>query len=233
MFKRRCYVNDRSRRGIVVSPMSSLFNWFIALFAGFWLFLAFRGMAREFKRADRFKLIVAVLYFLILVGAGGFFAAALSATGVLKLPTYREWPAGYVRGVVTAADGKYIVPLVPSGRVQLYDAQWHFIRGWNVDAGGGDFKVECSPDALIEVFTARGERHYSFTEDGHLVASTRILPETFASLPTGESVVVPTQALLWVFSSPFLSWAVAVIGFVGLAILKKIGKSAAERHCST
>ena len=139
--------------------MGSLFNWFIALFAGFWLFLAARGMVREFKRADRFKWIVAVMYFLILTGAGGFFAAFLSASGVLKLPSYREWPAGYVRGVVTAADGKYIVPLIPSGRVQLYDPQWHFIRGWNLDAGGGDFKVECSPDGLIDVFTARGERH--------------------------------------------------------------------------
>jgi hypothetical protein len=206
--------------------MSSLFNWFIALFAGFWLFLAARGMVREFKRSDRFKWIVAVMYFVILIGAGGFFAASLSATGVLKLPSYREWPAGYVRGVVTAADGKYIVPLVPSGRVQLYDPQWHFIRGWNVDAGGGDFKVECSPDGLIEVFTARGERHYSFTEDGHWVAP-RTLPETFASLPSGDSVVVPTPPLLWVFSSPFLSWGLAVIGFVGLAILKKIGSRAA------
>jgi hypothetical protein len=213
--------------GAFVMPMSSLFNWFIALFAGFWLFLAARGMVREFKRGGRFKWVLAVMYSIILVGAGGFFAASLSATGVLKLPTYREWPAGYVRGVVTAADGKYIVPLVPSGRIQLYDPQWHFIRGWNVDAGGGDFKVECSPDGRIEVFTARGERHYSFTEDGHLVASTRILPETFASLPSGDSVVVPTPPLLWVFSSPFLSWGLAVIGFVGLAILKKIGSRAA------
>jgi hypothetical protein len=211
-----------------VSPMSSLFNRCIALFAGFWLFLAFRGMAREFKRPGPLKWIVGVMYFVILIGAGGFFAAALSATGVLRLPTYREWPAGYVRGVATAADGKYIVPLVPSGRVQIYDAQWHFIRGWNVDAGGGDFKVECSPDGLIEVFTARGERHYSFTEDGHLVASARILPETFASLPTGGSVVVPTQALLWIFSSPFLSWALAVVGFVGLAILKKLSSGGAQ-----
>jgi hypothetical protein len=207
--------------------MRSLFNWLIVLFAGFWFFLAARGMARDFKRADRLRWTVAVMYFLILIGAGGFFAAALSAMGVLKLPTYREWPAGYVRGVVTAADGKYIVPLVPSGRVQLYDTQWHFIRGWNVDAGGGAFKVECSQDGLIEVVTARGNRHYSFTEEGHLVALTRILPETFASLPTGEPVVVPTQALLWIFSSPFLSWAVAVIGFVGLAILKKIGSRTA------
>jgi hypothetical protein len=213
--------------GIFIASMGSLFGLFLALFAGFWLFLAGRGMAREFKKTDRFKWIVAVMYLLILVGASGFFAAALSATGVLKLPTSREWPAGYVSGVVTAADGKYIVPLVPSGRVQLYDSQWHFIRGWNVDAGGGDFKVQYSPDGVIEVFTARGEHHYSFTEDGHLISSTRILPNSLSSLPKGQSVVVPTSPLLWVFSSPFLSWGVMVIGFVGMAILKKIGRRAA------
>jgi hypothetical protein len=122
--------------------MGSLFGMLVALFAGFWLFFAARGMAREFKRADRFKWIVGVMYFFVLIGASGFFAAALSAVGIFKLPSSREWPAGYVSGVVTTPDGKYIVPLVPSGRVQLYDSQWHFIRGWNVDAGGGDFKVQ-------------------------------------------------------------------------------------------
>lgn len=118
------------------------------------------------------------------------------------------------------------MPLKPSGRLQIYDSQWHFIRGWNVDAGGGDFRVQCSSDGLVEVFTARGERQYSFTEEAHLVATTRILPETFASLPAGDSVVVPTPPLLWVSSSPFLSWGLAVIGFVGLAILKKINSRA-------
>lgn len=210
--------------------MGSFFGLLLALFAGVWLFLAARGMAREFERANRFKWIVGAMYFLILIGAGGFFAAALSAVGILKLPTSREWPAGYVSGVVTAPDGKYIVPLVPSGRVQLYDSQWRFIRGWNVDAGGGDFKVQYSRDGVIEVFTARGEHHYSFTEDGHLIASTTILPEEDLFLkdsPKGQSVVVPTPPLLWVFSSPFLSWGVMVIGFVGMAILKKISHSAA------
>jgi hypothetical protein len=202
--------------------MKSLFNLFIALFAGFWLFFVSRYLVRQFNRGNRFRWIVAILSILVLIGGGGFFAAGLSATGVIKLPASREWPAGYVSGVVTTGHGDYIVPLVPSGRVQLYDAQWHFIRGWNVDAAGGDFKVEYSPDALIEVFTARGNHHYSFTGEGRLIVPARILPETFASLPRGDSVVVPTSPLLWVFSSPFLSWGVAVIGFIGLAALKKI-----------
>jgi hypothetical protein len=207
---------------IFVASMGSLFGPVLALFAAFWLFLAARGMIREFKRADRFKWIAGVMYVLILIGAGGFFAAALSAVGVFKFPTSREWPAGSVTGVATAADGKYIVPLVPSGRVQLYDSQWHFIRGWHVDAEGGDFKVQDSPDGVIEVLTARGDHHYSFTEDGHLIDSTKITPEAFSAVPKGQSVVVPTPLLLWVFSSPFLSWAVMVIRFVGMAILRKI-----------
>jgi hypothetical protein len=206
--------------------MGPPFGLFLALFAIVWLFLAARGSAREFRRANRFKWTVAVMYFLILVGASGFFAAALSANGVLKLPFYREWPAGYVGGVVTTVDGKYIVPLVPSGRVQLYDPHWQFIRGWNVAAEGGDFKTQHSPNDLIEVFTARGEHHYSFDEYGHLIASMRVPPEYFSSLPKSESVVVPTSLFLWPFSSPFLSWGVTVIGFVGLSILRKIGRRA-------
>jgi hypothetical protein len=60
-----------------------------------------------------------------------------------------------------------------------------------------------------------------------LIAPGRVLPESFATLPKGQSVVVPTSPLLWVFSSPFLSWGVMVIGFVGMAILKKIDRRAA------
>ena len=206
--------------------MHNLFGLFIAFFAAFWLFLAARGMAKELKAPERAKWIRGTMYLLILIGAGGFFAAALSATGIIKLPTSYEWPAGYVRGVVTTVDGKHIVPLMPSGRVQIYDSQWHFIRGWNVDASGGDFKARCSSDGVIEIFTARGQRHYSFTQDGHLVSS-ETFSEPFSSLPIeGQSVVVRTSPLLWIFSSPFLSWAVAVVGFGGLAVLKKMGHRA-------
>jgi hypothetical protein len=202
--------------------MRNPFGLLIALFAAFWLFLAARGMAKELKAPERAKWFRGTMYLLILIGAGGFFAAGLSATGVIKLPTSYEWPAGYVRGVVTEVDGKHVVPLVPSGRLQIYDSQWHFIRGWNVDAGGGDFKVRCSSDGVVEVFTARGQHHYSFTQDGRLISSESF-SEPLPSLPEGQSVVVPTSPLLWTFSSPFLSWGVAVVGFVGLAATKKMG----------
>jgi hypothetical protein len=202
--------------------MGSLFGLLLAVFAVVWLFLVVRGAAREFKRVRRSQWLVALMYFLILAGAGGFFAQMLSAVGLLKVSTSREWPAGYVSGIARTADGKYIVPLVPSGRVQLYDSQWHFLRGWHVDAEGGDFKVQCLTDGAIEVFTERGEHHYSFAEDGRLIASTRRSSETYSLLPKGQSAVVRTSPFLWMFSSPLLSWAVALIGFAGTAILRKM-----------
>ena len=114
-------------------------------------------------------------------------------------------------GVKKTADGKYVVPLVPEGRVQVYDSHWLFLRGWNVDALGGDFRVTPTPRSTIEVFTARGARHFSFTENGDLISDAS-MSESFDALPNkGQSVVVPTSPILWVFSSPAISWGVGVL----------------------
>ena len=202
--------------GFLLSPVP-----IILLVGAFTLFFATRGVAHEFKRTNRFRWVSGLMYLLIIVGAIGFLA---TTTGVVKLSTYREWPVGYARGVVTAADGKHFVPLDPLGRIQVYDSQWHFIRGWNVDARGGDFKVQYSPDGVIDVFTGKTQRHYSFTEDGRLISSTTILPEEALFLrdsPQGQSVVVPTSPVLWVFSSPTLLWGLIMTGFGGIAILNR------------
>src|SRR4029077_3818094 len=117
-------------------------------------------------------LAAALMSLLIFVGGSCVLASSLSAMRPLRLPPSREWPAGYVwTGVVTTAEGKHVVPLLPAGRVQIYDSEWHFIRGWSVDAWGGHFNVRCPSKGVIEVFTMRGERHYSFTEEGVLISS--------------------------------------------------------------
>ncbi|HSK44477.1 MAG TPA: hypothetical protein VLA83_11385 [Candidatus Binatia bacterium] len=200
--------------------MFSSFGIFIALFSCVWLFLAGLGIVRQVKRGGRVNWRVVISGLFLMVGAGGFFAAGLSATGVITLPESFEWPSGYVRGVVQTQDSKYVVPHIPAGRVQLYDAQWHFIRGWHVDASGGDFTVACLPDGEIVVFTARGHQRLSFTENGRLTLATT-LPESFVRPQPGRSIVVPTSPLLWIFSSPFLSWGVALIGMAGLWAARK------------
>ncbi len=178
-------------------------------------------MTKELWQRSRGKWIKGASYLLLLIGAAGFVAPSVLASGAIVLPSFYELPAGNVIGAVTGVDGKHIVPLVPSGRVQIYDSQWHFIRGWNVDASQGYFNVRCSPDGIIEVFTARNRRHYSFTQDGRLISS-----ESYSGLlqpvPGGQSVVVPTSPLLWIFSSPFFSWVVWSGGIVGLIVAKKM-----------
>ena len=69
--------------------LGSAFGWVVAIFAGFWLFLAARGIAHDYKRGgeetDRrnnrsFRSR----------WCWGILRAALSAMGLLKLPTSFE-----------------------------------------------------------------------------------------------------------------------------------------------
>jgi hypothetical protein len=84
--------------------------------------------------------------------------------------------------------------------------------------------VACPAKGEIDVLVARGQHLDSFTENGDLI-STTVVPESFI-LPSRaeQSVTVPTSLLLWVFSSPFLSWGVMVIGSLGLASVRKFAR---------
>jgi hypothetical protein len=207
--------------GRAISGLRYVCGLFVVGFFGFWLFLAVHGKSWAFRVDDSSRWLVPLMFSLFIVGLAGILASVLSAIGPLRLSHSREWPAGYVRGVITTGDGKHVVPLWPSGRVQLYDSQWHFIRGWNVDAWGGVFKVQCSSDGMIEVLTARGDRLYRFTDEGQLVSSEPLARPISLWITNGRSVMVPTPIALWVFSSPILSGAVALIGFVGINALRQ------------
>jgi hypothetical protein len=203
------------------SHMKLLFDAILILFTAFFLILTARGAGRELKGYGRSKCIFLVPILVGLFGFAGFFVQMLSGEGIVKLPMSYEWPAGYVTNVVATADNRYVVPIVPSGRVQLYDSNWHFLRGWNVDALGGDFKVAANSPGTVEVFTARGQHHYTFAENGELISSSP-LTESYYSLPnSGRSEVVSTPLLLWPLSNPFISVAVGTLGFLLLRLVKK------------
>ncbi|HSY31439.1 MAG TPA: hypothetical protein VLA42_05580 [Verrucomicrobiae bacterium] len=209
--------------------MRLLFDLLLVLFAGFWLFQVSRGIRRSLKRGEKTNWVVAAMGLLVLTGFGGFFAAALAAEGILKLPNSFEWPAGYVEGVKTLPDGKSVVPLEPSGRLQIYDPNWRFLRGWHVDAHAGRFRVECPSSGLIEVYTGRGNHHYTYKENGQMVSSMTY-SEGFSWPPEeGSYIVVPTTPIGWVFSSPFISWSAGVLGFIGLALVKKFTNRTANQ----
>jgi len=162
------------------------------------------------------------------IGGLGFFGTALSATGGLAwLPSNFEWPAGFATGILTMTDGKQVVPLTAAGRIQVYDSEWRFLKGWYVDAGGGIFKIR-PKDNEIEVITSRGRMRYLYAIDGSLLSQDSYAPQSYADFPTpGRSAVVPTRWWLWLFSSPFYSWATGATGMILLILIDKgiLGKN--------
>lgn len=160
------------------------------------------------------RIAAALASLLLVIGAAGFFGPALSAAGGLNwLPGSFEWPVGNADGVVSMPDGTSVVPHTPSSRVQVYDQDWRFVRGWHVDAGGGTFKLLPAGDDRIDVITARGTWRYTYSLSGELIARVNYAPASYTSFPDrGQRRVVPTLAWLWIFSSPFIAWAVTIAG---------------------
>src|SRR5262245_48758481 len=201
----------------------------VAFMLGVWIFLVVSQIRAAIKDRGGRRLLTVLAATLILIGALGFFGTALSAIGAFRwLPASFEWPIGSASGVVTTRDLFYVVPHTPSGRVQVYDRNWKFLRGWSVDAGAGTFKLYVTDTNHIHVVTARGHMHYTYDLGGKLLASDAY-PNTgtaYGSFPDeGVSCDVPTPIWLWIFSSPLFSWFAAAAGICLLVIKEKKFKS--------
>lgn len=173
----------------------------------------------------RLRFIATVASFFAIIGIGGFLGAGLSTSGALNfLPSTFEWPMGYARGIITLPDGRYAAPHWHSGRVQLYDSNWRFIRGWRVDAYGGMFTLRASEPDKLEVITARSQRLKIYTFDGQMISEVKLTHEQYASIKdSGMSHWIPTHWWLITFTSPFYSWFLGVIGMVTIGTLEYAG----------
>jgi hypothetical protein len=167
------------------------------------------------------KLIGGVL---LAIGAIGFFGMALSATGGLRwLPPTFEWPVGDAKGIVDLPDGRHVVPLQPSNRIQLYSSDWKFLRGWWINASAGTFVIRLRNTNQIEVLTARGQRRLLFDLDGKLIEGREYRDEEYAAASrAGYSAVVPTKLWLWPLTGPFLSWLCGLTGGVMIGLSQRL-----------
>ena len=161
---------------------------------------------------------------LLAIGGLGFFGAAFSAVGGLNgLPPGFEWPIGHASGVIVTRNGDHVVPHAPSGRIQIYDRDWKFIRGWHIEAGGGAFHIRMTDDDQIEAVTARGRMRYHYSSEGALLSQEKFDSQNYPGFSdAGVSADVPTHWWLWVFTNPFHSWLVGAVGMILLAISGKI-----------
>lgn len=204
-----------------------LFSIILILFIlSVWMYWGVTSLCSVKKKVGLKRWVTGIAAIFLMVGALGFFGAALSASGALNwLPESFEWPAGYASGVVATKDNFFVVPHTPSGRVQVYDGDWKFLRGWHVDAGAGTFTLRTSQTNRVEVITARGQWHYVFDLSGKLLSKETYTPASYSSFSNeGQSHVVPTAPWLWVFSSPLYSWLSAMVGMVLLIVTEKLSR---------
>lgn len=168
--------------------------------------------AFESSASPRRRVLATVASVLLAVGGLGFFGTGLSALGGLDWAGSFEWPVGYATNVVTVP-GDFHALSTPSGRVQVYDAQWRFVRGWHISHGDGPVRLIPLADGSIDVYTAKGQARYHYTLEGQLL-NQGAFSEDFESLPKGDGMFVPTRPWLWVFSHPFISWGLLAGGLV-------------------
>jgi hypothetical protein len=129
----------------------------------------------------------------------------VSASGALDwLPPSFEWPFGYA-DVLTLPNGIHIAAHMPSSRIQVYDGDWRFLRGWHVRAYAGFFKLLSADENHVELITQRQSRQLIFSLHGHLVFDGPSPLEYSAVTGITESQRVPTPWLLLPFSNPFFS----------------------------
>jgi hypothetical protein len=152
---------------------------------------------------------------LMLFGSAGFLAPFLLALGAITPSESFQWPAG-VADVAFMSDGQAVVGLVQVGRIQVYDKKWKFIRGWQVDAEGGYFKLVVRQPDIVDVYTARGENHFVYTVRGELVSGAKY-SEPYSSIQADTvERLVPGRPLLVPFSNIAICWG---MGAAGTALL--------------
>ena len=152
----------------------------------------------------------------LVVGAFGFFGTVLSGTGALNwLPPSFEWPIGEAKGALVRDDGIIVAPHMPSGRIQIYNGDLEFQRGWYVPASGGNFKLAPIDHETFYLYTTRGNKTLVYDIYGSLLSSKNTEIGTQLRLRRASGIVeIPTPLFMKVFVHPLIPWTVAAVGML-------------------
>lgn len=181
-----------------------------------------------------FRLLLKFLGGLLLpVGLILFVGMGVVSSGCLGQMRSVAWPVGTTDFAIKLPDGRYAVPLRHLDRVQIYSPDLHFLFGWQLDAGAGTFSLLPSPDGRLEVFTARGNRHHTFTPEGKLVTSeTYPTGSTRSFNPPPTAVTLSLPAPWWSFPSrgPIFAWGTGATGILILILSRTRAEQIEEKR---
>ena len=185
----------------------------IKLFCVFWVVFAV-GRAIQFV-VQRPPLLGVRLFSLALMLYGGvsFFLGT-------QFPG-REVPLWGSRPAWRGAQGTYIVPMVSSQRVQIYDSAGSFLQAIEVPAGGGNFWTTVTPQDEINILTARGHKLLVYDAHGQLKSSRDGSQVGQAQAYPGDQYAGQASIFWAPFTNPFWAWAIAAVGVITLRILDR------------
>lgn len=163
----------------------------------------------------------------LIIGAAGFFLTIfISLNGSSYLPETFEWPVGTAENVVVTSDNTYIIPLLPIERIQIYDKDLKFQRGWFIDAGGGEFKLAAAGDNDFYIYTSRSNLRLHYDIYGKLISTKPFSSANYSKLKTEahHRVEIPTPFYLLIFTDPVIASLFCALGGLLLFLAKKLEK---------
>ncbi|HUG18781.1 MAG TPA: hypothetical protein VMM56_07365 [Planctomycetaceae bacterium] len=130
-----------------------------------------------------------------------------------------EYPAGLVSSAIRMPDGLRVVPTTVGNRLQVYDADWKFLRGWPIETGTSSMVVlRPLVQDEFEVFAIKGDRRYVFNTQGELIETGRYDKAAFPQ-NTGEPMMVPTPWYLMIFTNHLYPFLFCAGGFTLFALV--------------
>lgn len=191
-----------------------------------------RSVFRDIPPTGMARMAYALFSAVLLYGYIGVFGQLAAGKGGLSfIPASFEWPV--LRPETTGLDskGNTVVGLVWSGRVQVYDDQGRFLRGWFVASSGKRFKLQVTPSDQIEVFTQRGRNWLTYNLQGVLL-SKRTYTQAYGLLITHPSSGRPVTSPwpLWPLASLEIAMVLFFGGGAGSGLLKYLGNLESRRQ---
>lgn len=156
----------------------------------------------------------------------------------------KEMPLFDIEGIVVDHRENIYVATAAYGRIQVYNNTGEFKTSWNVEAGGGVFRMMLQNNDIV-VVTARGDKKITYDLHGNVISQTK-RPQTFSYYDKFPSSSFETEngdlyeVRGWIFSEitknnqtiirqciflgllkPTISWLYCFVGILILIRMKK------------
>ncbi|MBI1372441.1 MAG: hypothetical protein GC159_06730 [Phycisphaera sp.] len=146
-------------------------------------------MKRKFFQFVRVLAAVCML----LGGIGYFGSLSINNGSTDWLGDNVELPLGDLTDVEVDGDGHVYCALQGYHRVQVYDADGRFVRGWQVESQTGRFRMQLGDTGHVEVATLRGDMLFVYDTNGKLLDARDGGHTAYFAFGEGHDRVAPQQ----------------------------------------